>query len=282
MRQDTDGLIEMAFTNRNNRTIASRIYHEGNSRVSSNIPLANEKTPYYFFISTGGGFLEGEKYELDVTVAKEAHAIVTTQAPTYVYKCDNKIQTTQKTQLVLEENSTFEYLTDEVIPYKNSIYKQETIVQMKENATLILMDGVTAGWSADEQPFQYAELQMKTSIYMDEELIYNDHLLSEPLKNDMSALGYFEDGLNYNTLIIISPSCTKEVIETIRKKLNEIETTVNFGISSLEKPGFVLRALGKSGEENRYILMQALNHFRIEQLHYPELILSKNDNYIQN
>lgn len=282
MRQDTDGLIEMAFSNRNGRTIASRIYHEGNSRVSSNIPLAAEKTPYYFFISTGGGFIEGEKYELDVNIAEEAHAIVTTQAPTYVYKCDNNIQTTQKTQLVLEENSTFEYLTDEVIPYKNSIYKQETIIHMKENANLILMDGVTAGWSADEQPFQYAKLQMKTTIFMDEELIYNDHLISEPSKNEMSALGYFEENLNYNTLIIISPQCTKEVIETIRKKLDMIETMANYGISNLEKPGFVLRVLGKSGEENRHILMQALNHFRIEQLNYPELILSKNDSYIHS
>lgn len=282
MRQDIDGLIQMAFTNHNDRTIASRIYHEGNSRVSSNISLAAEATPYYFFISTGGGFIEGEKYELDVMIEKEAHAIVTTQAPTYVYKCDNKVQTTQKTQLVLEENSTIEYLTDEVIPYKNSIYKQETIIHMKENSNLILMDGVTAGWSADEQPFQYAKLQMKTTVFMDDDLIYNDHLISEPSKNDMSALGYFEEYLNYNTLIIISPLCTKEVIETIRKKLNTIETTVNFGISSLEKPGFVLRALGKSGEDNRYILMQALNHFRTEQLNYPELILSKNDNYIQS
>lgn len=282
MKNDTDGLIQMTFINRNERTIASKVYHEGNSRVSSNIPLHNEKTPYYFFISTGGGFIEGEKYEVDMLVEKGAHAIVTTQAPTYVYKCENGIQTTQTVHINLEEGSTFEYLTDEVIPYKNSIYKQESIVYMKDSSTLVLIDGVTAGWSEDEKPFQYTTLQMKTTIFMNERLIYNDHLLCEPTANEMSALGHFEGHSNYNSLIIVSPKCTDSVIEKVREVLDAMDTDVDFGLSKLEKPGFVLRTLGDKGEKNRQVLMAALNCFRMEELKLPELILSKNDHYFQS
>ncbi|MHC5228846.1 urease accessory protein UreD [Enterococcus sp. LJL99] len=282
MKHDVDGLIQMAFINRNERTIASKVYHEGNSRVSSNIPLPNEKTPYYFFISTGGGFIEGENYEVDMTVEKEAHAIVTTQAPTYVYKCENGKQTTQTVQINLADESTFEYLTDEVIPYKNSIYKQETMIHMKDSSTMVLIDGVTAGWSEDEKPFQYTNLQMKTTIFMNDRLIYNDHLLCEPPVNEMSALGYFEGQSNYNSLIVVSPKCTDDVIEKVRQALDAIETDVDFGLSKLEKPGFVLRTLGDKGEKNRQVLMAALNCFRMEELNAPELVLSKNDHYFQN
>lgn len=282
MKHEVDGFIQMAFLARNERTIASKVYHEGNSRVSSNIPLPNEATPYYFFISTGGGFIEGEKYEVAVAVEKQAQAIVTTQAPTYVYKCDNGIETTQVVALDLAEESTLEYLTDEVIPYKNSIYKQETMVQMCDSSTLVIMDGVTAGWSDDEKPFQYQKLQMKTTVYMNERLIYNDHLICEPQENEMSALGYFEGYSNYNSLLVLSPNCTKQVVEKVRKVLETLETTVSFGLSTLEKPGFVLRTLGENGEKNRYVLMVALNCFRAEAFGKEELVLSKNDHYFQN
>ncbi|MGG5316231.1 urease accessory protein UreD [Enterococcus sp. AZ072] len=281
MKQNIDGLIQMTFVNRSKRTIASKVYHEGNSRVSSNIPLPNEKTPYYFFISTGGGFIEGEKYEVDMIIDKEAHAIVTTQAPTYVYKCENGIQTKQTVHIDLKEECTFEYLTDEVIPYKNSIYKQETIIHMKDTSTIALIDGVTAGWSEDEKPFQYTDLQMKTTILMNDRLIYNDHLICEPRMNDMASLGHFEGHSNYNSLIIVSPKCTDEVIERIRQKLTAMDTDIEFGLSTLEKPGFVLRTLGDKSEKNRKVLMAALNCFRIEQLKAPELNLSKNEHYFQ-
>lgn len=282
MKHKVDGLIKMAFVTRNERTIAAKVYHEGNSRVSSRIPLPYEATPYYFFISTGGGFIEGETYEVAVAVEKQAQAIVTTQAPTYVYKCDNGIETTQRVTLDLADDSVLEYLTDEVIPYKNSIYKQETIINMTESATVVVMDGVTAGWSEDEQLFQYNKLQMKTTVWMDDRLVYNDHLICEPPENDMAALGYFEGSSNYNSLLIISPHCTKQVIDKIKHKMGSLEVTIEFGLSTLERPGFVLRALGDNGEKNRQVLMMALNCFRAEAFGKTELVLSKNDHYFQN
>lgn len=275
-----DGLINISFLNRNGRTVASKVYHEGHSRVSSNVKLSNESTPYYFFISTGGGFLEGERYEVDIDVGDDSHAIVTTQAPTYVYKCDHDKMTTQYTNLTIGKNSIFEYLTDDIIPYKNSIYKQETKINMSETATLMLIDGVTAGWSEDEKLFQYKQLQMKTSIFMNSQLVYNDHLMCDSKSHDMSALGYFEGNTNFNSLIIISPLCTEDIIEWIRKSLEKIELKdVEFGISKLETNGFVLRALSDKAEKNRQVLMTALNMFRTEKLSLPDLQLSKNDNY---
>ena len=35
-----------------------------------------------------GGFVEGEQYQVTIDVSKDAHALVTTQTPTYVYKCE--------------------------------------------------------------------------------------------------------------------------------------------------------------------------------------------------
>ena len=43
-----------------------------------------------------GGFVEGEQYQVTIDVNKDAHALVTTQTPTYVYKCEKRtVDTTE-------------------------------------------------------------------------------------------------------------------------------------------------------------------------------------------
>ena len=281
MKNKSDGLIDLIFSEINGRTIAKRIYHEGNSRVSSNVHLPYENTPYYFLINTGGGFIEGETYEVNMTLLSHSHVIITSQAPTYVYKCDNRIETGQKVSIHLEENSFLEYLTDEVIPYKNAVYSQETMIHMTPTSTLALIDGVTAGWSEDEKDFQYSSVQMKTSIYMDKKLIYNDHSFLTPEKDDIRQLGFFEGHQNYNSLVVISHLCTNDVIEKIKEKLSKLQIEVDFGLSTLEKPGFILRTMSDKGEKNRKVLMHALNIFRSLVFELPELELNKNDHYFK-
>ena len=77
-------------------------YQEGNSRVSADNSDANG-VPYYFLINMGGGFVEGEQYQVTIDVNKDAHALVTTQTPTYVYKCERGQLTQQHTSITLEE-----------------------------------------------------------------------------------------------------------------------------------------------------------------------------------
>lgn len=102
MTQAYDGFVHLGFSNRNGRTISHKKYQEGNSRVSADNSDANG-VPYYFLINMGGGFVEGEQYQVIIDVNKDAHALVTTQTPTYVYKCEKGQLTQQNTSITLEE-----------------------------------------------------------------------------------------------------------------------------------------------------------------------------------
>ena len=145
MTQVYDGFVHLGFSNRNGRTISHKKYQEGNSRVSADNSDANG-VPYYFLINMGGGFVEGEQYQVTIDVNKDAHALVTTQTPTYVYKCEKGQLTQQNTSITLEENSYLEYMADEVIPYLKSRYFQTSRIDMDKSAHLIYSDGVTAGY----------------------------------------------------------------------------------------------------------------------------------------
>ncbi|HFX3786615.1 TPA: urease accessory protein UreD [Enterococcus faecium] len=270
MSEKVDGMVDLLFSNVTERTIAKKVYHEGNSRVSSNVELLTEGTPCYYLISTGGGFVEGETYETNIEVSDGAHVIVKNQTPTYVYKCENGKRTTQNTTVHVT-NGFLEYLTHEVIPYQYAIYDQDTQIKMDQNSTLVYSDGITAGWSQDEQTFTFNEVRQKTKIFMENELIFNDYLFLQPEKQPITELGYFEGNTNYNTLIIIDPAIDETFIQELRSELEKEGSDLRYGLSLLSIPGFVLRVLGHSAHENKQLIYSALNYFRGKYHQLPPL-----------
>lgn len=277
MEKKYDGVIEMKFLPRNGRTIAQRLYHKGNSRISSVIPATEGQLPYYFLISTGGGFTEGEQYKVDIELEKDAHAVLTTQTPNYVYKCDNLKQTCQETTIKLAEGAFLEYYMDEVIPYKNAYYRQYMDIDLAKDASLILTDGLTSGWSPDEKRFQYRDVGMRTRIKVGGRLVYNDYLLCTPHEDQLDELGYFEGYTNFNSVVVIDEKIDADFVAQAREAIVEKAANVRFGISLLENNGAVLRILGFDGYMNRQIQNQFIEFYREHFKGYAPLQLRKND-----
>ncbi len=277
MEKKYDGYIDLKFKNKNNRTIASKIYHDGNSRVSSDVNIANEtNTPYYFIINSGGGFIEAEKYKFDLEMSNDTRLILTTQSPTYIYKNENDLLTTQETNITLGDNSILEFISDEIIPYENSNYKQTTTVNMTNKSTLVMVDGSTAGWSKSDKPFTYNKLEMHTKIFLENKLMYNDHFISNPRNYDQNKIGYFENKKNFNSLIIFNEKCDEDFIKSIKNEIKEETYDLTYGISKLEGNGFVVRALSDSSVNNKRFFTVIINKFRKQILNLPDLKLGKN------
>lgn len=82
--------------------------------------------------------------------------------------------TKQTNELTVKKDAFLEYYIDETIPYKDAQFAQSTTVNMEKGAKLILTDGLTRGWSPDDQPFQFGQVSQKVTIKYDHELVYND------------------------------------------------------------------------------------------------------------
>jgi urease accessory protein len=159
-----DGEIRLSFVRCGNRTVAHDLYRRGNSRISANVGGEGE-VPYYFLISTGGGFVEGERYRQELLLAEKTHAILTTQAPNYIYKCEHGHITTQQVVIHAETGSFLEYYVDETIPYASARFRQMTEVYLGSGARMIMTDGMTAGWAPDGTPFQYRDIGIQTRVF---------------------------------------------------------------------------------------------------------------------
>ena len=269
------GEFEIVLEKKNENTVISEKRFDGLIKLSPTIHLDSEKISTYFIVGLGGGYVEGEKYKYSINLKEDSRSIITTQASTKVYKCVHGEKTEQETLINLDKNSILEYITDSVILYKDAIYKQVNNIYMDESATLIYSDGITSGWSKEGEEFQYSNVQLKTSVYVNNKIVLLDNLLVNPREDDVTKLGFFEGYQNFGTLLVINKNINGKIIEELRNNIKNLNLPISFGISELEVNGFVLRALGNLTQNIESAVKLCHNYIRKEFLNSRELSIRK-------
>lgn len=272
---DFDGKIEIVLQEKDNNTIINNIYYEGVSKVSPTMHLDNEKIPCYFLMHLGGGFIEGESCSTYIELKENSRCILTTQAPTIIYKSTNGNSSKQTSLIKLEKNSVLEYMLDNTILFKDAIYEQNTDIHMDETSTLIYTDGITSGWSPNGEKFKYNLVSMKTRLFINGEIKLLDNLILDPKNNDLEGLGFFEGYANYGTAIIIDRRIDQKFVEKLREVVDELKLDINFGISLLETNGLVIRVIGNLTQHIHKAIYACTNYARKELLNSGELCFRK-------
>lgn len=270
-----DGETRIILEEKNGRTIINEIYHEGVSKVSPTMYLDDENIPCYFLMHMGGGYVEGEACSNYIELKKNTRSIITTQAPTTIYKSQKGIPCKQYSKIKLEENSVLEYMLDNTILFKDSIYNQDTDIYMDKNSTLIYTDGLTSGWSPDGEKFQYDTVRMKNRIFMNGKLVFMDNLMLNPKTQNLEDLGFLEGYSNYGTAIIIDRRIDESFIEKLREDIEALNLDINFGISELEVNGFVIRVIGNLTQNIQKAIYTCVDYVRGELFGSGKLHLRK-------
>ena len=266
MNNKIAGNSKLVLENKPNGTVATTVHFVGASKVSPAIFLGREKTPCYFLLHLGGGYVEGEVYKNSIEVKKDAKAIITTQAPTKVYKCEkNREPACQETIIKMEENSVLEYISDSVILYKNAMYNQDTTIYMDKKATLIYTDGITSGWSPDGSKFQYDSVKMRNKIYVDNKLLLLDNLQLSPRDYDVTELGIIEGYINFGTMVVINENMNENYVEKAREIIDALNLDIKYGVSILEEHGIIIRILGNLTQEIQKAI-DAVHYYLREEL----------------
>ncbi|MGL4990411.1 MAG: urease accessory protein UreD [Sarcina sp.] len=266
---------ELTIYLKDGRSKTQKAYFTGIAKLARALYLDTDHVPCYYLMQLGGGYVENEQFRTGVHIKKDARAIVTTQAATKVYKCTNNLPSYQRNEIILEENSVLEFISDNVILFKDAMFKQDTTIKVKSSSTLIYTEGLTSGWSPDGERFQYSHLQMKLRLFVDEKPMMLDNLKLEPKKDDMEGLGFFEEYSNYSSLIIIDESVDIKLIEKLRNLIKEIDLDVRVGITKLECNGLVLRVLGNMTQHLEKVIFTCINYIRKEKFGSNDLELGK-------
>ena len=218
---------------------------------------------YMYIISPSGGMLQGDRYRMDITLRNHAFAHITTQGATRIYRMEGNYAT-QIINIDVGEDCYFEYIPDQVIPYRDSRFYQEANLRVHDNATLLYSEIITPGRVASGEHFDYDICYMK-AIAKDHTggLKFTDVAILEPKKRDMKVFGVLSNHDVVGNMYII----------TKNKKLQEINTNVNAVLKAIPKvyggatilpgnSGVGIRMLGNTASDLRYVIYEVVRVVR--------------------
>ena len=250
---------------------------KGNGKTSvkeqySRVPLYTQRAlyleealpnmAYMYIISPSGGILQGDRYRMDIALRKHAFAHITTQGATRIYRMERNYAT-QVVNIDVGEDCYFEYIPDQVIPYRDSRFYQEANLRIHDNATLLYSEIITPGRVASGEHFDYDICYMKV-IAKDHGggLKFTDVAMLEPKKRDMKLFGVLSNHDVVGNMYIITKNKLQEINNSVNGALKDIPN-VNAGATILpSNSGIGIRMLGNTASDVRYVIYEVVRIVR--------------------
>ena len=216
--------------------------------------------------SYGGGLVAGDCARLRVRCGREAKLFLGTQAFTKVYKTTDGQVARQELAGHIKAGACVVSLPDPVVPYADSAFVQEQVWHLDAGASLVLLDGGTAGRGERGEQFHYSSYTSNISIYLESELVLAERLRLQPKQQAPDRVGAFGQYTAFANAFIVGDPVRSAVEEVLRRTLTPLLTgqgtrgTSKATLVSLAEPRhgvLALRALGRTNGDLEEVL-QAL------------------------
>ncbi|MGA7367549.1 MAG: urease accessory protein UreD [Nitrososphaeraceae archaeon] len=214
---------------------------------------------YMYIISPSGGILQGDRYRMDISLSNGAFAHITTQGATRVYRMERNFAT-QIVNVDVGENCYFEFIPDQIIPYRSSRFYQTLKMRVHDNATMIYSEMVVPGRVAHGESFEYDICYMKASgTNQENHLRFTDIAILEPKKQNLNRLGILDGNSVVGSVYLL---CPKKFVKSIKEEINLSLSNyddVTAGASVLPyDSGLIVRMLGKGASDMRSAIFETV------------------------
>ncbi|MGI0050832.1 MAG: urease accessory protein UreD [Nitrososphaeraceae archaeon] len=222
---------------------------------------------YLYIISPSGGVLQGDRYRIDIKLAQNAIAHITTQGATRLYRMDKNFAT-QILNISLDSNCYLEYVPDQIIPYRDSRFYQSVNLHVPDDATLIYSETIVPGRMAMGEYFEYDICYLKTiAKNQSGTLKLVDTALLEPKKNPLKRLGILEEFNMLSNIYLLIPSKYVNILnEKISENIQKYDKVIARCSILPNDSGLVVRILGNMIDNIKEVIHYLLKICRHEIL----------------
>lgn len=220
---------------------------------------------YVYIVSPSGGILQGDRYQIEIKLGNNTYAHVTTQGATRIYKME-KNYASQFINIEVKEGGYFEYIPDQIIPFRNSRFYQEVILNVHDNATMIYSEIIVPGRIASGEVFEYDICYVKTigKNHLGKTR-FIDTVKLEPNNEDFLHCMLWHFKVIGTIYIVTKESHVKDLQDEIYKQIKHEEATgkISVGTSVLpDRQGIIVRILGNSAEDVKKVIFEMLRTAR--------------------
>lgn len=171
----------------------------------------------YIVATVGGGYLDGDRYDTQVTVRQQAAVELASQAATKVYRTPTRaVRATLEAHL--EEDAVLDLLPQPLILYRGASYEQFTTLHLTSRSHCVTTDIVTPGWHPEGHSYAYDRVRLRTDIFVDGRRCLRDHLHLSPTTSGspaMISLGMMEGYSHMGSLLMVSPTLCEQTYQTM-------------------------------------------------------------------
>ena len=217
------GLIDLNYHLHNSARQYCTFYQQEPLRVLS--PKMEEVgIPTAILINTSGGVVGGDQHTINIHLANNTKALVTTQAAEKIYYSAGS-PSLINTHLQGGDQCWFEWLPQETILFNNAYLKRSISFNLSSNASGMAGEIVLFGRSGRGETFQTGSFQDSWKIHINNDLLWYDalHLQEGSTLNALNHMAGFNQATAYATLVYIDKQAHTQ-LETARTILKTFET----------------------------------------------------------
>ena len=201
---------------------------------------------YMYIISPSGGILQGDRYRMDITLNNNAIAHITTQGATRIYRME-KNYATQIVNVVVDDSCYFEFIPDQIIPYRDSRFYQKVDLKVHDNATMVYSEMIVPGRVASGESFEYDICYMKALARNQNHMLrFIDVAVLEPKKRSLKTLGILD---NFDIVGICTYFTKTKYVAELSRDINSVLqkfSRISGGATILpHDSGVIIRILGE-------------------------------------
>ena len=261
------GELKLGFAQQNGRTVLAESFFR--------VPLQVMKPRYdesgcacVYLLSPTGGVVQGDDYQIDVTLSSNSHATLTTQAATKVYAMPLQ-GAAQSLRGRIGENAVFEYLPDPTILFHDAIFTQQVSFGLERGAMLVIQEIVMPGRLARGEKLEFTKYRSHIEASdSDGVLLFDSCLLKpkhQPYLATHGALDNFACWGSWFLLGDFNMPRWESLCEIAEPLLNHPDKSIG-GLTQLNRNGIALRMLA----HNSGVIQSAFQTIwnRIKQEHF--------------
>lgn len=228
--------------------------------------------PCVYILSSGGPNIDGDRYEQNFTVRKDAYAFISTGAATKLaemkYNYSGLVQ-----NIVLEENAYLEFLPEPVIPCRHTRFISDTKLQVHPTATVFYSEIFMGGrkYYNEGELFQYDILSVCThGERPDGQQLFREKFIIQPEKYTPRTIGAMDTYDVFANVIVMTPPGHAENIYKNTPAFIDRKRRIAAGITHLpNEAGLLYKVLGTEPGPVKKLVREFCSTVRMEVKGHP-------------
>lgn len=139
-------------------------------------------------VNPTAGFFDGDRVDSDITVAPDAHLVLSTPAASRVYRTRSGKPASNHQKFRVKENASLEWIPDAFIPHAGASYVQSTTIELHPTASLLFFEWLAPGRVAKDEAFAYQNLRWELDLSIDDTLVARERYDLRPDDHSLESL----------------------------------------------------------------------------------------------